>query len=222
MRALYPAGGVDLGMAHGMAGILPLLARACALGVSEATVRPLLDGAVGWILASLADSPAGRTAPAFVAAGGAPAPARSAWCYGDPGVALALLLAARDTGEPDWDLAGTELALRAASRPARLCGVNDAGLCHGAAGLAHLFARMHELTGRHELADAATFWMERTIEMCDRFLDAENAEPAWTGLGVLEGAAGIALVLLAGCLPAEPAWDQMLLISTGLPAPVSA
>ena len=44
----------------------------------------------------------------------------------------------------------------------------------------------------------------------------------WNGPGVLEGAAGIALALLAGCLPAEPAWDQMLLVSTGLSAPVSA
>jgi hypothetical protein len=29
-------------------------------------------------------------------------------------------------------------------------------------------------------------------------------------------------VLLAGCLPAEPAWDQVLLVSTGIAAPVSA
>ena len=44
-----------------------------------------------------------------------PAPARSAWCYGDPGVAVALLLAARDVDEPGWELAATELALRAAA-----------------------------------------------------------------------------------------------------------
>ncbi|HEX5287613.1 MAG TPA: lanthionine synthetase C family protein [Streptosporangiaceae bacterium] len=214
-RRLYPAGGVDVGMAHGMAGVLPLLARACALGVSEPTARPLLDGAVQWLLAHLADSPAGRTAPSFVTEDGVPAPARSAWCYGDPGVAVALLLAARDVGEPGWAHAATELALRAARRPAELSGVTDAGLCHGAAGLAHLFTRMHQLTGQPELAGAARRWMERTLDMCAR-------PAAWNGPGLLEGAAGIALVLLAGCLPAEPAWDQMLLVSTGLSAPVGA
>jgi hypothetical protein len=57
--------------------------------------------------------------------------------------------------------------------------------------------------------------MERTLDMCAR-------PAAWNGPGLLEGAAGIALVLLAGCLPAEPAWDQMLLVSTGLSAPVGA
>jgi hypothetical protein len=223
LRQLYPGGAVDAGVAHGMAGMLPLLARACALGVCEDTARPVLEGAVRWLLSHLADSPAGRTAPALVAAGVASAPARSAWCYGDPGVALALLLAARDADEPGWELAGTELALRAASRPPELTGVSEAGLCHGAAGLAHLFARMHQLTGRHELAAAAVFWMERTLDMCSPLTEAGGAPPgaAWNGPGLLEGAAGIALALMAGCLPAEPAWDQMLLVSTGLPAPVS-
>jgi len=227
LRRLYPGGAVDTGVAHGMAGILPLLARSSALGVHQDTARPLLEGAVRWLLSHLVDSPAGRTAPALVAVGVAPAPARSAWCYGDPGVALALLLAARDAGEPDWELAGTELALQAASRPPELTGVSDAGLCHGAAGLAHLFARMHQLTGRPELATAAVSWTERTLDMCGPVTEGGGGlvcgpSAAWNGPGVLEGAAGIALALMAGCLPAEPEWDQMLLVSTGLPAPVNA
>lgn len=227
LRQRYPGGAVDTGVAHGMAGVLPLLARACALGVGEDTARPLLEGAVRWLLGHLADSPGGATAPALVAVGVAPTPARSAWCYGDPGVALALLLAARDVGEPDWELAGTELALRAASRPSELTGVTDAGLCHGAAGLAHLFARMHQLTARPELAAAAVSWTVCTLDMCGPVTEGGGGlvcgpSAAWNGPGVLEGAAGIALALMAACLPAEPEWDQMLLVSTGLPAPVSA
>jgi len=216
-RQLYPAGGVDMGVAHGIAGVLPLLARACSLGVAEAAVRPLLDGAVRWLMAHLADSPAGATAPSFLAGGIEPGPARSAWCYGDPGVALALLLAARDLGEPSWQRAGTELALHAARRPPEDTGASDAGVCHGTAGLAHLFTRMYQLTGERELADAAVAWAERTLAMC-----AGPAASAWSGPGLLEGAAGIALVLLAGCVPAEPVWDQMLLVSTGVAAAVSA
>jgi lantibiotic biosynthesis protein len=219
-RQLYPAGGVDVGVAHGMAGVLPLLARACSLGVAEATVRPLLDGAIRWLLAHLVDSPAGATTPSFLADGTKPGPARSAWCYGDPGVAMALLLAARELSEPGWQLAGTELAVRAARRPPEDTGVSDAGICHGTAGLAHLFSRMYQLTGEPELAGAAVAWSERTLAMCGA--RGNGAAPAWSGPGLLEGAAGIALVLLAGCLPAEPVWDQMLLISTSTAAQVSA
>ena len=249
-RQLYPAGGVDAGMAHGMTGVIPLLARACALGLGEPALRGLLDGAVEWLLGHLVESPSGPTMPSFVAADADPRPARSAWCNGDPGVAIALLLAARDLNEPSWELVGTELALRAAGRPPELCGVNDAALCHGSAGLAHLFGRMHQLTGRPELADAALAWLHRTLAACTRAAGQASAEPAgrgaergqlaarpggrstalplrlgaaapWTGPGLLEGAAGVALALLSACLPEEPIWDQMLFVSSGLPAPVS-
>src|SRR4030088_3022575 len=173
--------------------------------------------------------PPGPPAPSFLAEGTEPGPARSAWCYGDPGVALALLLAARDLGEPSSQLTGTELALRAARRPPEDTRVSDAGVCHGTAGLAHLFTRMYQLTGERELADAAVTWAQRTLAMCGARGDGEDgldgsgpAARAWSGPGLLEGAAGIALVLLAGCVPAEPVWDQMLLVSTGAAAAVSA
>jgi lantibiotic modifying enzyme len=165
--------------------------------------------------------------PSFIAPGAEPLPARSAWCYGDPGVAVALLLAARELNREDWQHAGTELALQAGRRLPEQSGAASAGICHGAAGLAHLFMRMYQLTSNEELAAAATFWLERTLDMC-----AQAAGPGATsgprdeapgrGTGLLEGAAGIALVLLAACEPDEPVWDQMLLCSTGLTSPVSA
>ena len=107
---------VDLGVAHGIAGVIAFLARAHWLGLARQVVRPLLDGAVSWLLAHLVDTPAGPTVPYLVVEGVAPTPARSAWCHGDPGVAIALLLAARDVAEPAWAAVATDLAVRAAVR----------------------------------------------------------------------------------------------------------
>jgi hypothetical protein len=223
-RQLHPGGGVDLGMAHGVAGVLPLLARAQALGVARDLAGPLLDGAVRWLLAHLAGTESGLTVPGFLAAGAEPGPARSAWCYGDPGVAIALLLAARDAGQPGWAEIATGLAVRAAARPVQQTGVVDAGLCHGTAGLAHLFNRMYQLTGEPELARAAVGWLQRTLSLCAAAeagtAGPGPAQPPWTGPGLLEGAAGVILALLAASTPAEPAWDQMLLVSAGGPAAV--
>jgi hypothetical protein len=217
-------GGVDLGVAHGVAGVIPFLARVYGLGLAQQTVRPLLDGAVRWLLAHMVDTPFGPTVPYFVADGVVPGPARSAWCYGDPGVAAALLLAARDAGEPAWTAAATGLAVRAAARPPGQAGVVDAGLCHGSAGLAHLFNRMYQMTAEPALADAARFWVERTLELCSVMAPGqgvtrtEAARPAWKGPGLLEGAAGVALALEAAGTTVEPVWDQMLLVSaTGTP-----
>jgi len=212
-RDRYLPGRVDLGVAHGIAGVIPFLARVHRLGLAAQTVRPLLDGAVGWLLAHMADTASGPTVPYFVADGVEPGPARSAWCYGDPGVAAALLLAARDAGEPAWAAAATALAVRAANRPPDQTGVVDAGLCHGSAGLAHLFNRMYQITAEPALGDAARFWVERTLELCSA---------AMPGPGLLEGAAGVALAMEAASTTAEPAWDQMLLVSTAGPAGVQA
>jgi hypothetical protein len=211
---------VDLGVAHGIAGVIPFLARVHRLGLAQQTVRPLLDGAVRWLLAHMVDTPSGPTVPYFVADGVEPGPARSAWCYGDPGVAAALLLAARDAGEPAWAAAATGLAVRAAARPPGQTGVVDAGLCHGSAGLAHLFNRMYQMTAEPALADAARFWVERTLELCSAMAPGrgvtltEAARPAWKGPGLLEGAAGVALAMEAAGTTVEPVWDQMLLVST--------
>ena len=174
----YRPAGVDLGVAHGIAGVIPFLARVHRLGLARPVVRPLLEGAVGWLLAHLVDTASGPTVPYFVAEGVEPGPARSAWCYGDPGVAMALLLAARDVGDLAWATAATDLALRAAARPAEQTGVTDAGLCHGSAGLAHLFNRLYQLTAEQALADAARFWVERTLELCSASAPGESAPGA--------------------------------------------
>lgn len=209
----YRPGGIDLGVAHGMAGVIPFLGRVDALGLAPQTTRPLLDGAVSWLLAHLVDTAAGPTVPKFVADGVELEPTRTAWCYGDPGVAAALLLAARDVGEPVWAAEATALAMGAANRPPDQTGVVDAGLCHGSAGLGHLFNRMYQMTAEPILADAARFWVERTLELC-----SDTVQVAWKGPGLLEGAAGVVLALEAACTTAEPIWDQMLLVSTaGIP-----
>lgn len=220
----FRPGGVDLGVAHGIAGVIAFLARVHRLGIATQTTGPLLDGAVHWLLAHLVRTASGPTVPYFVADGPEPGPARSAWCYGDPGVAIALLLAARDVSEPAWAAQATALAARAAARPHAQAGVVDAGLCHGSSGLAHLFNRMYQLTAEPALAGAARFWAARTVELCsgpapfqDSAAAAGGRRSAFSGLGLLEGAAGAALALEAAATTQEPVWDQMLLISTSDP-----
>ncbi len=61
--------------------------------------------------------------------------------------------------------AAADIALAAAARPAAASGVVDAGLCHGAAGVAHLFARLHLAPGSAALADAARGWLRRALDL---------------------------------------------------------
>jgi lantibiotic modifying enzyme len=224
-RDSFPQGFIFTGVSHGIAGVISLLGEAQAAGVDS---RPLLDGAVQWLLAqklppeALSVFPseiADKVAPGF----GYPRPTRLAWCHGDPGIAAALLGAARRAGEPSWEREAVMVARAAAARSRAEKSIFDAGLCHGSAGLLHLFNRLYQATGDSALAEAARFWFDRTLEL-RRPGEGVGGFQAWDidadrklgwrdDPGFLTGAAGIGLALLAATTPIEPLWDRALLVS---------
>jgi lantibiotic modifying enzyme len=217
-REMAPAGYYNLGVAHGIPGVIGLLAGIDAAGISQNRTRPLLDRAVGWLLAQPWDVEFGRCYPHFLFPGVEPHLSRDAWCYGDPGIAAILLLAARERGREDWEREAVEAALRTARRPIETSSIRDVGLCHGSAGLAHLFNRLYHATGEEELAETARFWFHRTLEMRqpgEGIAGFTAVEPAGRGRvarrGLLTGTAGTALALLGAVSSIEPAWDRLLL-----------
>ncbi len=218
-----PDGRHDLGLAHGTPGVIALLGQACALGVAAAAARPLLGEAVSWLLAQ--QNPAGAPCrfPMRLAPGEERRASRVAWCYGDLGIAAALLGAARGAGEADWERTALALARGAAARSFEDSKVIDAGLCHGAAGNGHLFNRLFQATGDQVLGRAAHDGFARALEMRRpgegiggflAWVPDERLERGWhADPGFLTGAAGVGLALLAAATPIEPAWDRALLIS---------
>ena len=72
--------------------------------------------------------------------------------------------------------------------------------------------------------DAARYWFEQTLALQQprrgiagfaAYRAAFAGQPAhWENeTGILEGAAGVALALLAAVTPFEPSWDRMLLVA---------
>jgi hypothetical protein len=222
-REIHSRGLYNLGVAHGLPGVVPILAGACAAGVAVERARPLLDGSIRWLLARRLEPGSQSCFGGSYAPWEPPAPTRLAWCYGDPGIASILLVAARAVGEPEWEREALGIALAAAAREENTAHVQDAGLCHGAAGLGHLFNRMFQMTGEERLAQAARHWFERTLEFQVpgeavagyRAWEVNPAgQPAWRpDGGFLEGAAGVGLALLGAVSDVEPAWDRVLLTS---------
>jgi len=222
-RELCPQGHYNLGLAHGVPGVIALLGQACAAGVARAQAELLLKGAVAWLRAQELSPTAKSRFDSWVVPGSKPQASRAAWCYGDPGIAVALLSAARCIHEPEWERAALDLMRGVAARPLEDVGVVDAGLCHGAAGLAHLFNRFYQATGETEFKTSARYWIEQTLSMQQpgrgiagyAALElGDDGEQEWTAEpGLLTGAAGIALALLAATTSIEPAWDRMLLAS---------
>ncbi|HVR07898.1 MAG TPA: lanthionine synthetase C family protein [Thermoanaerobaculia bacterium] len=240
-RELFPKGYYNLGMAHGVPAVIALLRAAAAaaarLGAAgdpaaaglAPRARALADGAIRWLLAQRL--PPGE-ASCFGTTFAPESPAtqsRLAWCYGDPGVAAALLVAARASGDSALERQAVELALAAAERPLEASGVRDAGLCHGSAGLAHLFNRFYQETGERRLAEASLRWFEHALDFQlpgegfagyrAYWIEPDTTEASWRNdAGLLEGVAGIGLALLAGIDGFEPAWDRILMLSAATDA----
>ncbi|HJX27937.1 MAG TPA: lanthionine synthetase C family protein [Thermoanaerobaculia bacterium] len=225
-REEFPGGLFNLGASHGAAGAVALLGAASRNGVAAA--RPLLEQVVSWLLARRQPAEAGYAFSHFYVPEIESRTCRLAWCYGDPGMAATLLVAARGAGVPAWERAAVEVARLAAERPENQARIQDAGLCHGATGLAQIFNRMHQETGDEQLAGAARAWYERTLR--DRtpglgfggfraWSSGLTGNPDWRDdPGFLEGAAGVGLALLAAVSPVEPEWDRILLVSLRRPS----
>jgi lantibiotic modifying enzyme len=219
-RELAPHGYRNLGLAHGVPGVIAMCGHAVVAEIAGA--RALLDGAVAWLLAQARPAGASRfglNVPIDHPC--APFEARVAWCYGDLGIAIALVGAARRAGRDDWERDALELAAGAAARPIATAGARDAMLCHGSAGNAHLFNRLYQATGDARFLTAARGWFAdlRRHAIADHplggfrtwnFVDPDRVE--WhDAAGLLEGAGGVALALLAAIDTREPTWDRVLL-----------
>jgi lantibiotic modifying enzyme len=222
-RQEAPDGYYNLGLAHGVPGVIALLGAACAAGVATATARPPLDGAVTWLLAQRLPAGSASHFGYWAGPGVKAETSRLAWCYGDLGLAAALLYAARCVGEASWEHEALTIARHAARRPPQDARVLDAGLCHGGAGAGHIFNRLYQATGDEALAAAARFWFAHTLELRQPgrgIAGFQSLEPAGDGRmdwqpepGLLTGAAGIGLALLAATTAIEPAWDRVLLVA---------
>jgi lantibiotic modifying enzyme len=224
-RVDAPEGYVNFGMAHGTPAILALLGHAAAAARHPAALPLLRQGRS--FMRTVRQPPPGFGYPAWVAPNGRWAPGRLAWCYGDLGIAATSI--AMTEALPDRELAAelrdeaVALARALGRRTAEFGDTHETGLCHGTAGIAHLFNRLHQGTEEPELADAARHWFRRTLELRrrDRGIGGYAAWPVdvpddrkWKrDSGLLEGAAGVALALLASVSDVEPSWDQVLLCS---------
>jgi len=226
-REKMPRGCYNLGVAHGVPGVIGFLAAANREGIDDSRLSRFAEDAVRWTLARKQDRTAESLFPAYIPVGGEPQPTRTAWCYGDIGVAAVLLSAAQTFGRDDWRREALAIARAAARRSIEDTRVKDAGLCHGSTGIAHLFNRMAQASGDEELRDAAERWYRVALGMrrpgvglagilswVDVVEDGKFAGGEWkTEPGFLSGVAGVGLALLAAVTDFEPSWDRVLLVA---------
>ncbi len=204
----WPGGHGNLGIAHGIAGPLALLAVAARRGVTVSGQDQAVEQICGILDRLRSGTGTAVWWPETVSAAewsrGAvhqAAPGRPSWCYGTPGLARAQQLAALVSGDHDRQQLAEEALAGCLADDAQLAQVPDASLCHGWAGLLHTVRRTAADAGTGLLADQ----LPRLHARLDHHLN-HHGTPAPSGL--LEGPAGAELARSG----LSSHWDACLLL----------
>jgi len=215
--------GYNLGLSHGIASIIAFLVKVYKANINTDQTFELFTGAIDFLIKNEQDpSKYLSYFPNWVEEDGLPASSRLAWCYGDLGIACALYSAAKATSNKAWEEKAIEVLKYSTNRlDLHENGVVDAGLCHGTAGIAHIYNRVYNLTKIFDFQKSSEYWFEQSLEMAGNInglagyllanseTNISNVDQA----GFIEGITGIGLAMLAGISDNEPYWDEGLLLS---------
>jgi lantibiotic biosynthesis protein len=234
-RATYPNGNLNCGLAHGIPGVLALLSLVRMTGLSFADLDAAIATSAIWLSMHRLDDEWGPNWPCVVPLeilekdGKAvlaeteldrttSETSRAAWCYGSPGIARALWLAGCALNRDDLK----QLALSALRAvfcrpiPARL--IDSPTFCHGVAGLLAITMRFANEDGSplfREECQKLTAQILRSFEPNSLlgFRNLEHGGNRTDQPGFLEGASGVAAVLLSAATGIAPEWDRAFLLS---------
>jgi lantibiotic modifying enzyme len=163
----------DFGLAHGNAGILYFLNKCYGQGVLPELCKEMITGLCQFFLNNIQESEIHNSYfPSSVKTADYATPqqhannSRLAWCYGDAGILYTLLSCAYSINDEQLKEICIALLINTTERRSGIVTkVTDAGLCHGAGGLALIFLKLAKLTGKKEFHQTAEYWISSTLEM---------------------------------------------------------
>ena len=201
----------NISLSHGVSSIVVFLCRLIksgALGENyNVKIKQMLQGAIQYLLTNRVDVDKLGCwfASSSIECDDRPHRSRLAWCYGDLGVATALLEAGNALNDSSVrDIAIQVLLYSAKRRDIKANYVNDFCVCHGSVGIAQIFRSQGIALGMKELLDAADYWEKDTLSRVvidDKgrhtllYYDPENGGFRESG-GILDGISGAGLYLL--------------------------
>lgn len=215
--------GYNLSLSHGMSSIINFLARLVVFDDFKDLVEKELQQSIAYILQKqnkkgddISCFPDWITLDNKKSKNG-----RLAWCYGDLGIGISLWRAGKALDNKEVVQTALDVLKHAAlRRDIEDTRVADAGLCHGAFGVMHIFDYMYQQTQEPLFKEAADYWIDNGLKMgihkdgyagYMKWRSGEN--PRWEkDVSVLDGIAGIGLAIISYLSPLETKWNQSLMI----------
>jgi lantibiotic biosynthesis protein len=223
----FPDGNLNCGLAHGIPGPLGLMSLAKLRAISVPGMDEGIEKIVDWLLAHRLDDQHGTTWPAYYPMPGhgdprggqvQALPRKNAWCYGAPGVSRALYMAGQALAKPEICQVAIDAMRSAVTRPVDDRHVPSPTFCHGVAGRLQITLRFFMDTGLPVFEQAIRAQLAQLVAAYEPgsilgFRSIETNGVRVDNPGLLDGAPGVCLAMLAASTPSEPTWDRCLLLS---------
>jgi lantibiotic biosynthesis protein len=209
----------SVGLSHGLPSIVMVLAHCVQKKVLLHKSLPLLQKAAGHLRHLQLPEEAGSVFPSMEEEDSVRRASRLAWCYGDLSIAI-VLYAAADALEDDSLLQlAAHTATATLNRDVSNSSVVDAGVCHGAGGVAQLYWRLYTITGQISYYNRSKLWLAETMRLAEHpdgiagYKSYMGEEGFQLQSSLLEGVTGIGLALLSAIAPGQANWDTLILVS---------
>ena len=198
----------NFGMAHGMSGIVSFISLVAQQGIEKERCREMVHSCLSFFEFFSRKIDEKYLFPSIVDVKKTvdDGDGRLAWCYGDLCIANAFFQAAKGFDNIKWFNKGKKIALHTTKITFKESGIIDPMICHGSSGVILQYYRYFKLTGIQEFQEAMNYHLKCMI---DNFYKKDKGIGGFqyrvfegkkykkkNESGLLEGSAGIALVLL--------------------------
>lgn len=211
----------DLGLAHGLAGHLIIIAEAYQKGIEKETCKHIIEQGLRYFEQSFKDSKTtgyrGMYPVSIIEDIPADDPenlafydSRLAWCYGDLNYAIMFLKLYEVFGKKELLEKANYIGLEAAKRiTPEKSKIKNAFFCHGSAGVSNMFFQLYKKTGDVRYKEASNTLLIDTLSVLDEQLEvilntSKNC--------LLNGRAGVILTLLSRHDQKASAWNDLFLL----------
>lgn len=213
----------DLSLSHGMSSIIGILNKLYEFPEFRDSVKDMLLGSINFIVGFQYYENNLSLYPSMISVVNNKNydNSRLAWCYGDLGLGVVLL-------QSSYLFKSESLRKKAlyilefSSKRTNLeqNSVFDLGICHGTLGVSHIFKNAYHKSNINKFQDASKYWLNKSLLLSnydDNYLGIKKWNPSTQSfipeLSLLEGSAGVGLVILNTLAPLNTNWDECLMLN---------
>ncbi|MGY0041090.1 lanthionine synthetase LanC family protein [Pedobacter sp. NJ-S-72] len=213
---------VNFGMAHGLPGILKFCLQCYKRNICAAEAKKLALDIAAFLKSNVKKNTKISMFPNILTLDEqSTGYSRVGWCYGDLSIGFILYQAGMAFNDLELKEFATEILIHTSKRRTEEeTLVRDAGICHGSAGIAHIYNKMWHYTQNSIFKETCDFWIQKTLDFSihqDAFAGYKAYAPTESGkhmnsFGLLNGVSGIGLVLIS-YLTGDFSWDYCLMLN---------